>query len=345
MHAVIHACAGDDFVKQLADVKHAAASVGAESGMTPVFKRYFLSDAANQSPLLGSDGECAVSVIQQPPLDGTKVALWIVFQEDADFREIEHGVWMDSRGRIIAGDGLPCSGEPHRATVNVLSELAGLLEKEGSSLADGCVRTWFMVRDVDRNYHGVVTGRNEEFARRGLTRDTHFISSTGIGGTPATAGDTIAFNACCDTRLKPGQMGFLYGSSHLNPTAEYGVAFERGTYTDYADRRKVYISGTASIDRTGAVVHPGDIRRQTYRMIENIGVLLSEAGCNWHDVAHLLVYLRDPADAAAVEAIWNEYAPSVPLVLLLAPVCRPGWLVESECMAIKACDNPKYDPF
>ncbi len=49
-------------------------------GAVAVFKRYFMSDAANQLDLLlattteGTD--CALSMVQQAPLDGTKIALW-----------------------------------------------------------------------------------------------------------------------------------------------------------------------------------------------------------------------------------------------------------------------------
>ena len=50
------------------------------SGAVAVFKRYFLSDAANQAELLlaatAESSDCALSVVEQPPLDGTKIALW-----------------------------------------------------------------------------------------------------------------------------------------------------------------------------------------------------------------------------------------------------------------------------
>ena len=345
-HAMIHASGARPFAAQLESVVNAASALANDLGaLQPVFKRYFLSDAANQASCLPSCEPCAVSVIQQPPLDGSKIALWVVYQADATFVGTGDGRWEDSRGRMIVGDALPCSGNSHDLTVEHLSRLADCLEQRGASLLDNCVRTWFMVRDVDINYAGVVRGRNEEFDRRGLTRDTHFITSTGIEGRPVRQDETVAFNAVCDTRLVPGQMGFVYGASHLNPTIEYGVAFERGTTVDYRDRRHVYIPGTASIDNRGQVVHPGDIVAQTRRMIENIGVLLAEAGCGWDDLAHLIVYLRDPSDFQAVAAVYDEVLPAVPRVIVLAPVCRPGWLVETECMAIKSGDYPGYAPF
>lgn len=91
------------------------------------------------------------------------------------------------------------------------------------------------------------------------------------------------------------QIQYLYAPDHLNPTYEYGVSFERGTCVKYGDRRQVFISGTASINNKGEVVYPGDIRKQTHRMWENIEALLNEAECSFDDVAQAIVYLRDPA--------------------------------------------------
>lgn len=56
--------------------------------------------------------------------------------------------------------------------------------------------------------------------------------------------------------LKPGQIKYLYARTHLNPTYEYGVSFERGTAVDYDDRRQVLISGTASINNRGKCCMP-----------------------------------------------------------------------------------------
>ena len=44
-----------------------------------VFKRYFLSDASNQADdvVVADVTDCAKSIIQQAPLNGTKVALWV----------------------------------------------------------------------------------------------------------------------------------------------------------------------------------------------------------------------------------------------------------------------------
>ena len=44
------------------------------------------------------------------------------------------------------------------------------------------IRTWIYVTNIDVNYQGVVEARNDIFDKEGLTADTHYIASTGIGG-------------------------------------------------------------------------------------------------------------------------------------------------------------------
>ena len=50
----------------------------------------------------------------------------------------------------------------------------------------------------------------------------------------------------------------------------------------------------------------------------------------------MVVYLRDIGDYQTVRQLFEERFANKPFVIVQAPVCRPGWLVEMECMAIKA---------
>ena len=179
----------------------------------------------------------------------------------------------------------------------LLKDYTMQLMSNGGRLADNCIRTWFFVQNVDVNYAGVVKARNEEFYTQDLTSKTHFISSTGINGRNADPNVLVQLDTYAVLGLDPKeQIHFLYAPTHLNPTYEYGVSFERGTRVDYGDRRQVFISGTASIDNKGNVVYPGNIRKQTERMWENVEALLTEAECGFEDVGQMSVYLRDTAD-------------------------------------------------
>ena len=81
-------------------------------------------------------------------------------------------------------------------------------------------------------------------------------------------------------------------------------------------------------------MHEGDIVKQTLRMLDNVEALLKEGEATFDDMAHVIVYLRDTADYDVVEEILCERLKNIPYVITLAPVCRPGWLIEMEGMAI-----------
>ena len=306
--------------------------------MRPVFIRWFLSDAANQTAQLPHLAGCAVSVVEQPPLNLTKGAVWVWFIEDVEVEALNDGVYAVSHGayrHIFSGGNHRPGLDSDAATYDILKSTEESLRKIEASLLENCVRTWFFVQNVDVNYAGVVSGRNRAFSELGLTPSTRFIASTGIGGRHADRRSTVQMDSYSVKGLLPGQMRQIGAPEFLNPTFEYGVAFERATSVDYGDRRHLFISGTASIDCFGEVVWPGDVRKQTLRMWENVEALLAAAGCGWEDVGHIIVYLRDPADYQVVCDLFSKCFPDIPYVIVLAPVCRPGWLIEMECMAMR----------
>jgi enamine deaminase RidA (YjgF/YER057c/UK114 family) len=322
------------------------------SGAVAVFKRFFLSDAANQADyLLAMQPEgvdCALSIVEQPPLDGTKIALWVYLQKGVQTRALPHGIYEVKHGAYrhlwMAGACNQAANSEYQTRL-LLNDYVLQLGENGCRLADNCIRTWFFVQNVDVNYAGVVKARNEVFVTQNLTDKTHFIASTGIAGRHANPKVFVQMDAYAVDGLQKEQIHYLYAPTHLNPTYEYGVSFERGTYVDYGDRRHVFISGTASINNKGEIMYPGDVRKQTERMWENVETLLKEADCGFEHVGHLLVYLRDIADYTVVKDMFDKRFPTIPKVYLLAPVCRPGWLVEMECMAILPKHNEAYPAF
>lgn len=351
-HVMVHATRPEQsFQEQLDAVLNAYYNlIDTElKGASSVIKRYFLSDAANQyDTLLASVPEapaCACSVVEQAPLNGTKVALWAYLLTDIGAGSFNEGLYRVQHGaytHLWGGTSVSHAPSSEEQTSLLLKHYVMQLLSNGGHLADDCIRTWFFVQNVDVNYAGVVKARNEEFFTQNLTSKTHFISSTGINGRNADPSVLVQLDTYAVLGLKPEQIKFLYAPTHLNPTYEYGVSFERGTRVDYGDRRQVFISGTASIDNKGNILHVGDIRRQTERMWENVDALLSEAECGFENVGQMIVYLRDVADYAVVNEMFEKRFPGIPRVIVHAPVCRPGWLIEMECMATKEVKNEDY---
>ena len=93
------------FVEQLRNIQQVYQELVAEElpgDAVAVFRRYFLSDAANQSDRVMSweceNAFCALSVVQQAPLNGTKVAMWTYLQTGMVAERTERGLWKVSHG-------------------------------------------------------------------------------------------------------------------------------------------------------------------------------------------------------------------------------------------------------
>ena len=351
-HAMIQvAAAGLTFAQQLEAVMGAYQQLlDRFPDAQAVFKRYFLSDAANQADavVVADVTDCAKSIIQQAPLNGTKVALWVWLMTGVQTSMTHSGLYEVSHGSFrhlfnASAHNLAANSEYQMRLL--FNEYIMQLVEEGCTLADNCIRTWLFVNDIDLNYGGVVRARNQVFFTQGLTVHTHFIASTGIGGRQQDPNVLSQMDNYAIAGVKPEQIHYLYAPTHLNRTSDYGVSFERGTYVDYADRRHVFISGTASINNKGEVMFSGDVEKQTQRMLENVETLLAEAECTYDDVSEMIVYLRDVADYELVRSIYAERFPDKPVVIVHAPVCRPGWLVEMECSAVKPITNPELSQF
>ena len=352
-HAMIHVRTPRlSFAKQLETVLNAYNGLIEDKlpGAQAVFKRYFLSDAANQQDevIVADMTDCAKSIIQQAPLDGTKVALWVYFMTNVRTSITHGGLYaIEHNGfkHLWNGSAHNLAANSEYQTRLLFNEYNMQLLEEGCTLKDNCIRTWFFVNDVDLNYGGVVRARNQFFFTQGLTVNTHFIASTGIGGRQADPNVLSQMDNYAIAGIEQEQIHYLYAPTHLNRTSDYGVSFERGTRVDYQDRRHVFISGTASINNKGEIKYPKNIVKQTERMWENVEALLKEAECTFEDVGEIVVYLRDTADYPLVKEMFEERFHGKPYVIVHAPVCRPGWLIEMECMAVRQVDNPQFKAY
>ena len=351
----------EEHLAQVENGYHAALATAGLDLHSAVWRRFFCSDIANQAPVLqrhafsdptATDEPCAISHVGQTPLASAKLALWACHIADpAGPLEKSHDGTTLSLGRgglhHLWSTGMVQPDEESVAaqTQAVLSGYVERLEARGLTLADHCVRTWLFQPNIDLDYPGMVVTRREFFATHGLTADTHFIASTGIAGTHPLPRTRVFVDAYAISGLHPDQVHYLSALDHLGPTYDYGVTFERATAISYQDRKQVFISGTASIDPRGDILHPGDVVRQLDRTLGNISGLLTAAGASLADMLVFIVYLRDPTDHARVLPVLRERLGDVPMVVLTAAVCRPGWLIEIEGCASIPNEQPELPPF
>jgi len=337
----------DTFEKQLENIISSFRTLKKDE--TPmaetVFVRIFLSDAVNQAELVNTyfkSSEYALSIVEQPPLNGSKISLWAYLQTDVEVKklesnlfEVKHKDTTDLWSTLNTYNAEGSEKEMYHIFQNYIKQL----KQEGCTLADNCIRTWLYVQNVDVNYTGVVKARNDIFDQENLTRDTHTIASTGIQGRDKDYNHRVLMDSYAVKGIKKEQIQYLYATEFLSSATVYGVRFERGTCVCYADRKHIFISGTASIDKNGYVLNVGDIRKQTLRMWENVEALLKEAEASFEDVAQISVYLRDISDYSVVKEMFDKKFPGTPYLILYASVCRPKWLIEMECMAIAPNDG------
>ena len=356
----------DIFGRYRVELKRMEVSIG-----SAVTATVFLSDSANQEDelrqhpafrRLAATG-AAITVIEQPPIrpDGTigKIGLFAyhVVRSEPEIRTPIH-----IPGTKAGAVGLRIEANGYRFTylANMLSANNGsvrdqgrhLLGTPGEGIQSGgitihdVVRTWLHIADLDTNYKAVSQARNTVFAAVGIDQNTGFPASTGIAGRSADAGDILMLGGFAVTGLQPGQNRRMEARSHMNATTEYGVTFERGRQLVFGDRRHLYVSGTASISNQGDIMHVGDVVRQVGRAVENVEALLDGSGVGLADLRYLLVYLRDPSDAVAVEGVLAAGPlAGVPRIMVLAAVCRPGWLVEVEGVAVDGKGDSRFAAF
>jgi enamine deaminase RidA (YjgF/YER057c/UK114 family) len=350
-----------DFSEQLALLEFRYAEARRALDLAPetaVFRRIFLSDVLNQNDELKNsslfrgprEGPVAVSIVQQPPLAGGKATLLAYHVDGAaplmKRRLSAHHMLVERNGSRhlwstgLCGGAMDSVGSAADQTRTVFEDLCGRLDGEGASLADNCVRTWIYVKGVDVFYKDMVRARSDLFEQAGLSADTHYIASTGIEGACGHQFDVVAMDAYSNLDLQPGQMTYLNDLERMCLTKDYKVTFERGTKIAWADRAHLHISGTASIDAAGQVVHPGDVAAQLDRALGNVEALLRNGGGDLEDLKYLIVYLRDSSDLPRVEARLRSSLGGLPTVFVYGPVCRPGWLVEIEGLAV----TPERDP-
>ena len=328
-----------------------------------VFRRLFLSDILNQATAVRNsrlvdnplDGPVALSIVQQPPLPASKLAL-LAYHIDAHFpvsktRLSPKNILVEKNGlRHLWSTGL-CASESSSPTSavtqtrEIFHALINTLSSRGGTLRDNCIRTWIYLKDVDVFYRPMVDGRRELFAHEGLTESTHYIASTGIEGACAHQFDLVALDAYSMVDLIPEQVSYLNDFNRLCATKDYNVTFERGTRISYSDRSHCYISGTASIDRSGKVMHPGNVLFQLDHALGNVESLLDAGSASLQDLMYLLVYLRDPTDFAPIDRYLSNRFPDLPTIIVQAAVCRPDWLVEVEGVAVAANNSAALPTF
>ena len=190
-------------------------------------------------------------------------------------------------------------------------------------------RTWMWLRDILSWYDDFNRVRNTFFTERRIigegTRQS-MPASTGIGLGPADGGrcamDLVA------VLEPPNSVENLQVTGRQQSALEYGSAFSRASRAITPAGETVFVSGTASIDASGATINIGDAPAQITTTIDNVRAVLRDMHCNDKEAVQAVAYCK----TTQIEKLFREMKDKLPWpwVTVICDICRPDLLFEIE---------------
>ena len=130
-------------------------------------------------------------------------------------------------------------------------------------------------------------------------------------------------------RIRPFNTKQTYPEQNLDNDLAQGVV-ARGTM--------VFLRGQVSQDLdSGESLHVGDAARQTEKTMQNINMLLEEAGSCLDHICRIVVYLTDIRYREAVYQEMGRWLKGVhpcSTGIVVPALARPEWIVEIEVTAV-----------
>lgn len=241
----------------------------------------------------------------------------------------------DARRCLLGGlgpDDLAVS-RPAQAA-RTFERLEAVLAQVGLNLSH-VVRTWFFLDDI-LSWYGDFNKVRTDFYRSRRVFDGLVPASTGVGTrNPRGAAVATAALALETNSAKPMVTGVA--SPAQCPATSYGSSFSRAVEIRAGRCRQVIVSGTASIDPSGASARPNDLAGQIELTFEVIEAILKSRGLSYADTTRAIAYFKHRAGAAEFAAwLARRGWENLPLIVAQAAICREELLFELEVDAAGA---------
>lgn len=272
------------------------------------------------------------------PLTGTQVyAISGVEVEPVELEgRIVGGVFEDDDVRYcLLSNLLPADISRSRAEQarDVFEMMENVLTLAGMDFSN-VVRTWLYIDEILDWYDEFNRVRTKFFEERDVFAGI-VPASTGIGvanpaGAALVAEAFAVSGKGTDVDVRP------IPSPLQCPAIDYRSSFSRAVEIMLPDHRRLYVSGTASIDADGATVYVGDVERQIARTMEVVYAILESRGLAWNDTSRAIAYFRDMDNAPLLDKYCEDHQlPQLPIAVAHGDICRDDLLFEIEVDAIK----------
>lgn len=217
-------------------------------------------------------------------------------------------------------------------TREVFEKMSTALELIGMDFSN-VVRTWMYIDDILSWYDDFNSARTDYFKKNGVF-DGIVPASTGVGVRNA-AGTALVADAIAMKGLNESFKVETLPSPLQGPAPSYGSSFSRALEAKFFDHRKLYVSGTASIDADGKSVHERDVSKQIELTMQVVAAILESRKAEWDHVSRAVAYFKNMKDAAAFDAYCKKAGiPRLPVAVAHSDICRDELLFEIEVDAV-----------
>jgi enamine deaminase RidA (YjgF/YER057c/UK114 family) len=221
---------------------------------------------------------------------------------------------------------------PEKQVLDIMEQIEIALQSVKMDFSN-VIRTWFYNQNITSWYKEFNLVRDNFFQQRDVFNRL-VPASTAVGLN--NGAKTAIISGILAVQGKSQDIRVLNLPSPLQGSAlEYGSSFSRAIELVLPDLRRLYISGTASIDSNGKTVYPNDVTSQVKRSMEVTDAILKSRKMDWTDITRAIAYFKYDKDAVLLgEYCRMNQLPSFPVIVTKSDICRDDLLFEIEVDAI-----------
>ncbi|MDH7571353.1 MAG: hypothetical protein QHJ73_17380, partial [Armatimonadota bacterium] len=191
----------------------------------------------------------------------------------------------------------PTAPRPQQARC-VFESMEAALRQAGMECLQ-LVRTWLFLDRLLEWYHEFNPVRTRFFTERGIF-DALVPASTGIGGSNPS-GTALVAEALAVLPRDSSVWAAEVLSPLQCPARRYGSSFSRAAELITPGARRLFVSGTASIEVDGKTAHVGDLDAQVDLTMRVVEAILCQRGMGFHNVSRAVAYYKHGDDCQALD--------------------------------------------
>ena len=119
------------------------------------------------------------------------------------------------------------------------------------------------------------------------------------------------------------------------PAIQYRSSFSRAMEIATLEQKRLYISGTASIDPHGKTIFVGNTPLQIDHTMKVVEAILHNVGMGWTDTVRAIAYFKSRNDYPQFDQWLQKHNITLPHIKLECDICRDDLLFELELDAIQ----------